>query len=128
MNTQSFIFSVMFAGLLGASASHGDTGSAATPPPRLTLVECVAIALDRATSVANAGRDEQIAEATIAQTKSQLLPQLNLEGTYTRLDKLTSLTFNDTSYTMGSLDTYGTAATVSQLLYNGGQVSAATVR
>lgn len=122
MNSPAFITAAL-AGLLTAGVVRGAAEPAA--PLRLTLAECVTMALENATSVANAGRDEQIAEVAISQTRAQIMPQLNIEGSYTRLDKQTSLTFNDTTYTIGSLDTYGTAATLSQLLYNGGQVNAA---
>jgi outer membrane protein TolC len=75
--------------------------------------------------VANARRDEGIAETRVAQARAQALPQVTLKAGYTRLDDVTSFAFDSQTLTMGRLDNYSASAEVSQLLYSGGLVRTA---
>jgi outer membrane protein TolC len=92
---------------------------------RYTLEQCLAIGLERAVPLANARRDEAIARAKTTQAGAQAWPQINLNGTYTRLDKLDTVTFGDQTMELGKLNTYTAGAQANQLLYSGGVVAAA---
>jgi outer membrane protein TolC len=113
--------------LLLAGLGANGTGAVTNRPPRsYSLQHCLEIGLERAVSVANARRDEQIAAARITTTRASVLPQLALSGSYTRLDEVSSIDMGDgTSFSFGNLDNYSAAASLSQLLFNGGQVNAA---
>jgi len=89
--------------------------------PAYTLEECIRIGLERAVPVQNAIRDQQIAEATMKQARSQALPQINLSANYTRTDGETSPFFTADV----KRDSYSGSATLRQTLYEGGKVSAA---
>jgi len=89
-----------------------------------TLEECIAIGVERASSLLNAERDEKIAAARVRQTRAQIYPELSTEGSYTRRDELSSFDFGDTRVEVGELDNYSVSATLSQLLYSGGKARA----
>lgn len=90
-----------------------------------TLDECLEIGLARATPLANARRDEGIANAYIRQARAEVLPQVSLSGNYSRLDEVAKATLEDQTFEMGNLNNYTASLGVSQLLYSGGRVLAA---
>ena len=89
-----------------------------------TLEECIAMGVERASSLLNAERDEKIAAARVRQTRAQIYPEFSAEGSYTRRDELSSFDFGGTRVEMGELDNYSVSATLSQLLYSGGKARA----
>lgn len=104
----------------GANAGQ-DEGHAT----RYTLTDCIRIGLERATALANARRDEKIAEGRIQEAGSPAYPQLGLNAGYTRLDRLTSFDFNGQTMEFGQLDNLNGVLQATQLLYAGGKVQAA---
>jgi len=93
--------------------------------PVFTLEECIALGLEQAVAAINAQRDEQIAGKRIGQVRSQLLPQLSADGSYTRLDDVPAFDFGGEIVEMGREDNYAAGIEVSQLLYSGGSVGQA---
>ncbi len=93
--------------------------------PRYTLADCLKIGRERSSRPAQARRAVNAARARVTQTCAPALPQLALKGGYTRLDEVPTLELGGVSMTLGSVDNYNATAELSQLLYNGGQVSAA---
>lgn len=93
---------------------------------KYTLDECVKIGLERATRLENARRGELSAAATVKQASAQAFPRVALSGTYTRLDKLQSISLGEGEpVEMGTLDNYSALAQLTQLVYSGGKVQAA---
>ena len=93
--------------------------------PVYTLDACLEIGLREASAMRNAQRDRKAADSVIDQVRAQFLPQVSADGTYTRLDKLDSVTFGDQEIEIGSLDNYSLSVNLRQLVYSGGSVSAA---
>lgn len=115
-------FGVFLAGWLAGGLVVAAGGEAV---PRYTLQDCLRISRERSSRPAQARRDVASARARVSQTRSQVLPHLDLKSGYTRLDEVPSLDFGGEQITLGSEDSYNASAELSQLLYNGGQVSAA---
>ncbi|OQA27916.1 MAG: outer membrane channel protein [Verrucomicrobia bacterium ADurb.Bin345] len=113
---------VVMAAILAVCAA-GSAGS--EDVLELTLEDCVRIGLDRSVRMANARRDEQIAGSRIRQVRAQVLPELKVRGSYTRLDEVESFDMGQGPIELGKLDNYAASAEASQLLYSGGSVRAA---
>ena len=92
---------------------------------RYTLADCLRLGLERAVPVQNAKRDERIAEARIGEVRAQVLPSLKAHGGYTRLADTYSFDTGQGQIDIGRLNNYTASAELSQLLYDGGSVSAA---
>jgi len=98
---------------------------AAAPATTLRLADALAYGLAHSPQARNAALEEDIARTRIGQAGAQALPQLSLNATYTRLDEVASVDLGEGAFALGSLDNYEVAAGISQILYSGGQVSAA---
>jgi len=98
---------------------------AGAEPAVYTIEDCVRIGLERSTAAANARRDETIAGAVIRQTVADVMPQLSLKASYTRLDEVQEATIGDETVEFGILDNYSATAEISQLLFSGGRASSA---
>ncbi len=118
-HTQTGIL-LLIAGLL-ASPAIGMTNQ----PPALQLAEAIAYGLEHSLSALQARTAENIAGTQIGQAASLALPQLSMEANYTRIDDVNTVESGDTVFSLGSPDNYEVRASVSQLLYAGGQVGAA---
>jgi len=68
---------------------------------------------------------EEIAGTQVGQARSEALPRVSANGTYTRVDELQSVDFGGVQMELGTLDSYSAGVGVSQLLYSGGRVGAA---
>jgi len=90
--------------------------------PVYTLRECLALGLTQAASARNAYRDELIAGTLIEQARSEILPHLNANGSYTRLDDVASFEFDGNEVELGVEDNYVAGVELTQLLYSGGSV------
>lgn len=99
-------------------------GGAVESPP-WSLDDCLRLGLERSIPLANARRDIAIAESGIRQTRAQVLPHLDLNSSYTRLDEVSTFQIDTESIPMGKRDNYSVNTELTQLLYNGGQVNAA---
>lgn len=107
----------------GALAASGPL--CAEEPALYTIEDCVRIGLERSGAAANARRDEEIASAKVIQARAAALPNLSLNGDYTRLDELQEVDVGEETFEAGTLDNYSASAEVRQLLYSGGKVAAA---
>lgn len=94
-------------------------------PRKYTLEDCIRVGLERSATMANARRNQGVADAVIWQARSQALPHLVASAGYTRLDEVQSIDIGDDVVPMGSVDNYSAQAEVSQLLYSGGKIRAA---
>jgi outer membrane protein len=99
-------------------------GGAVESPP-WSLDDCLRLGLENSIPLANARRDIAIAESGIRQTRAQVLPHLDLNSSYTRLDEVSTFAIDTESIPMGKRDNYSVNTELSQLLYNGGQINAA---
>ena len=93
--------------------------------PAYTLQDCLKIGRERSSRPEQARRAVASARSRVTQTRSQALPQLDLKSGYTRLDEVPSFDLGNGPVALGSVDNYNASAEISQLLYNGGQISAA---
>jgi outer membrane protein len=84
--------------------------------------DCLRIGLERAATLRNARRDESIADAQISQVRSQVIPQANLDASYTRLGEAPESFEGEAA---GLRDNYAVSAEATQLLYAGGKVRTA---
>lgn len=98
---------------------------AQTNLPVFTLDDCLRIGVERAVAIANARRDEGIADARIRQSRAAVLPSISAHAAYTRLDKVTILDAGEEDIRMGDYDNYTASASLTQLLYSGGKAAAA---
>ena len=112
---------ILCLGLAAAMPTVADTNAV----PAYTLEACIEIGLDRAAVLENAARDVEIAGAKVRQTRAQALPELKGSAAYTRVDEVVSYDLGSGPITMGKLDNYSAGLSASQLLFSGGQVSAA---
>jgi outer membrane protein TolC len=101
------------------------SGGAFGAPPVYTLEDCLRIGRERAVITANARRNLTAAGAGITQARSQAFPKLELKAGYTRIDEVAPIEFQGTSFSIAREENANAGAELSQLLYNGGQVSAA---
>jgi outer membrane protein TolC len=90
-----------------------------------TLTDCLELSLSRSAVARNAQLDEAIAGAKVKQARSMALPHLAFAATYRRLDELQEIDFGDEIIETGTLDNYSVDATINQLLFSGGKLSAA---
>lgn len=97
----------------------------AAAPDTYTLSDCLRIGRERAGLTANARRSVVSARAGIREAGSEALPHVDLKGNYTRLDEVPSFDLGDGPIELGTENTYGVSAELSQVLYKGGQVRAA---
>jgi len=91
---------------------------------KLSLEECLGIALVNNKQIASAVCDKENARGKITESYSLALPQLGLTGSYTRLDETPSADFGGQSMVMGSADNYALSANLSQPLFRGGSIGA----
>ncbi len=78
------VLGLCLVGALGAPGPARAAGLAGTDTLRLSLPECVAMALDRGEEMQLAAADYATAQAAYQQARAQALPQLNLSAGYTR--------------------------------------------
>jgi outer membrane protein TolC len=118
------VFAVLGFALAAANGQTNGTAEATTVPA-YTLEDCIAIGLERSIPLANARRDQAIAEEDIRAARSEALPSIDVDASYTRLDEVPSISFGDFEQDFGREDNYSAGATLGQLLYSGGGVRAA---
>ena len=97
----------------------------ADAPAAYTLAECLRLGLERATPVAQARRDVEIAGNRVEQVRADVLPDLQARGDYTRLDEVATFDTGAGAAPLGRLDNYAASVEVSQLLFAGGSVRSA---
>ena len=90
-----------------------------------TLSEAIQHGLTHSPAARKAQLEIDIARTRIGQAGSLALPQLSLEGRYTRLDEVDEVNVGADTFDLGSADNYEVSAQVSQLIYSGGQINAA---
>jgi outer membrane protein len=106
-----------------AFLAGGSAGAQTQDVMRLTLDECLARGLARSIPLANARRQERIADARVRQAWSQIKPALEATANYTRLDE--EPRFGGFPEPVGRIDNYSAALRAEQLIYRGGAVRAA---
>lgn len=113
--------------LFWAAAAAAETAGAGDEPAgsALTLQDCIERALVLNPAAINARHDTEMAEATIRQAWGLVLPNVSVDGAYSRLDEVETLDFGGDAFKLGSEDTYSAGLSASQLLYSGGKASAA---
>lgn len=92
---------------------------------RLTLNDCIRIALERNPDIRLANETLAQAEADITKAWSSMLPFLGAEGFYTRLDEELAFSLGPSSLTFMDRNTYKAGIVVRQPLYMGGRLNAA---
>ncbi len=121
---RSLVIMVILAGWAGvAQAAAAPTPAAPAPDlPAYTLEQCLEWGLARATVLANALRDEQIAGAVVTQARAQVLPQLGLVGDYAHTK---DPAIAPESSSNQKADNLRGDAQLRQLLFSGGKAQAA---
>lgn len=100
-------------------------GECAPPAHSYTLADCLQKGRERAARTANARRMEVSAGASVREARAEALPHLDLNGSYTRIDEVSTFDIGEGPIQIGSEDNYVVSAGLSQVLYKGGQVRAA---
>lgn len=119
------VAAVTVGALLAAGACRAAEQAGTDAVKVLDLAGSLRIAAENSAVLANARRDERIAASKVTQARAAALPNFAVNGTYTRLDEVEEISFEGESFEAGTLDNYSLSAEVTQLLYSGGQVSAA---
>lgn len=81
---------------------------------KLTLVDCVTIALQSNPAVQIAKENINRSNSTIQQALSQGLPKVTLNGSYQRVDQVNTASFGGNTIQLGSLDNRAAGLVVSQ--------------
>ena len=122
-----FIFLVIFYSFLLA-----ETGQAFSPKKLeqeghiyLSLQDCKLMVVNRNFDVRLAGESLNQAEADIAKAHAALLPSLQLEASYSRLDEELGLSLGPQSFVFMDKDIYKAGLVVRHPLYTGGRLTAA---
>ena len=92
---------------------------------RLTLNDCVRIALERNYDIHLANETLAQAESDITRAWSAMLPFLGAEASYTGLDEDLAFSLGSTSLTFVERDTYKGGVVLRQPIYTGGRLNAA---
>jgi len=122
--TMKLLAVAVFAGSVAAVGQ--DAGTIDTN--RLLSVEaCLQLAEERASTLANARRDMEIAGARVRQARAQAMPSVKLSTSYTRLGEVQYAKFSEEAEAvpLGSENNYSASASLNQLLYAGGSLQAA---
>ncbi len=114
-----------FWALAAAFPLLGGVGVHAGAPAPYTLEDCLRLARERSLPLANARREEELADARYRQYRAQILPDLHGRAEYRRADEAQRFEFGGTTVPLGRLDNYSASVEVSQLIYDGGSVQAA---
>ncbi|HVR43151.1 MAG TPA: TolC family protein [Thermoanaerobaculia bacterium] len=94
---------------------------AAAAADGLTLREAVLIALAENPSAARARSEVDLAASQVRGTRAAILPQVYLNGRYTRNDREVAFDFDGTEVSILPADDWSTSVTLSQPVYAGGR-------
>jgi len=86
----------------------------------LNLEEAVRLALVYNPDIQAALQEKLRAQGRMKEAYSEALPKLDLEGNYTRLDKLNTVDLGPQSFAIGDKDNYAFQVQVTQPIYKGG--------
>jgi len=121
--------------LAGILCIAGQAGQVPEPPPagltnraepqRLTIDDCLRLALQQNHDVLLSRQAIVQADADITRARSSRLPFLGTDNSYTRLDKALEFSFGPQSFTFMYPDIYRAGVVVRQPLYTGGRLNAA---
>jgi outer membrane protein TolC len=121
----TFMLSVCLAthviSVFGADTNREDAASIAI----MTLDDSLRYGLTNNPSMRKALKEGEVAEARIGQALSLALPNLSVNATYSRLGEVDTFDLGDGPIPLGNEDNYNVTFGASQLLFSGGQVSAA---
>jgi len=91
---------------------------------KLSVDECLGIALVNNKQIAAAIADKEKARGRITESYSLALPTVDLNGSYTRLDEVPGAGFGDQTITFGTENNYALGARLNQPLFRGGSIGA----
>jgi outer membrane protein TolC len=114
--------------LVGAIATFAPAIHAAEteakPPLTLSIQESVETALRNNPLVQIAREERNVARGRLTEATSAALPNLTASGTYTRLERVPSATFEGRTFTLGEQGQYLTSVNLVQSLYRAGATAA----
>jgi TolC family type I secretion outer membrane protein len=113
--------------LVVATVLRGLTVLAAEPttPRSLTLPECLGLALQQNPAVLKAQQELRRTHGVIVEARAPALPQVNLAGQFTQIDKGSLESFPRVPLYANQEQPWSVQVQVTQLLYSGGKVGAA---
>jgi outer membrane protein TolC len=91
---------------------------------KLSLEDCLKLTLTNNKSLLKTLEEREAARGSELGSYSAILPSVSLSGGYERIDEKSYMTFGGTDITMGSLDNYSLALTVTQPIFAGGAIPA----
>ena len=91
----------------------------------LTLEDALKLAMVYNKPLRAAIQEKEIGRGRIVESYSEALPKISAVGTYTRLDKVSSLDVGGRSISLGFINNYSVGLEVRQPLFRGGAISAA---
>ena len=94
-------------------------------PLRLSLDDCIELALERNLDVQLTGERLTEADTQTRQALATMLPTLSAEGSYTRLDEELSFAMGPQSLTFMDSDIFKAGLVVRQPIFTGGRLNAA---
>jgi outer membrane protein TolC len=92
---------------------------------KLSIDDALKISLQNNKDLQMALEGRTIAKGRIWEAYGEALPQISLNGSYTRLDEVLSFEFNGMKIDLGFINNYSTSLNVVQPLYRGGRTGAA---
>ncbi len=120
-----FISILTLALLAGSVASAKPEPSAPDPKTAaadgLTLQEALRIALAYNPAAARSRSDVDVAALDVRRARSSILPQISVDGRYTRNDRDVTLDFDGTEVSIMPTDDWSTSIRLSQPVYAGGR-------
>lgn len=90
----------------------------------LSLDECIQAALENNRQLMSVAEGKNKAKGRLTETEALRYPQLSANLSYTRLDEVTEFVMGPTKIATNSLDNYKGEASLKQVLYQGGKVTA----
>ena len=105
-------------------ARAGEECSRPTIKGQLTLAAAQLLATGNNKQLKAILQEKEVASGRITEAYAEALPKVDLSGSYTRLDKVSSFSAGPETVTMGAKDNYSLALTLSQPIFRGGAIGA----
>ena len=94
---------------------------------KLSIKDSVKLAVVHNKTLQSILEEKEIARGRLLASYSAILPSVDLAGTYTRLDEVSSFSVGGSTVTVGDVDNYSVDLVVTQPIFAGGAISAKVI-
>ena len=105
-------------------ARAGEEGTQPTVKGALPLEAAQVLAMGNNKQLRAILQEKEVAGGRVTEAWAEALPKLDLEGSYRRLDKVSSFSAGPTTITMGSVNNYSLGLVLRQPIFRGGAIGA----